>query len=234
MLSAPRQSTSTPPLQGEPPGVVPPPRGLLLGLQDPRCWAQTEDPGSGKGSSLSPADAEAVPQQSRAPSLPRGQQPAQLSTHGLGAATGTWQGGGGAPAKGNELEIRPPTSCGPQTAEPAPLGSDPYQPGRRRGSGQHRRPLRPPGAGVGEAAEVGPWVRGRPLGRPSPAPRALRRGPGGPGSGSSPSPPTPAGFSAEESWPCLPRPWSCLAWACRGSGEARQGGSASGGHLTAS
>lgn len=156
----------------------------------PPPWAQTEDPGP-------PGRAQACPLCRR-----RGRPPAEqgalshtgFSSHspawharprGLSSGARTGQrpgylagGAGGAPAKGNELEIRPQTSCGPQTAEPTPLGPDPYQPGRRWGQGTAQKaPERPPGTGVGKQLRSGPGSEGDPLGRPRPAPRALQRGP---------------------------------------------------------
>lgn len=106
MLSAPRQSTSTPPLQGEPAGVVPPPWGLRLGVQDP---------GAGHGQKTrAPGRALACALQTPRPT-PAGQGVLSL------------------PRVASSQPSSARTASGPSGARTE--GSDGYQPGRRWGSG---------------------------------------------------------------------------------------------------
>lgn len=122
-------------------------------------------PGPGKGSSLCPADAEADPSRAGRPLSPtRGQQPAQLSTHGLGGSD-RYQPGR---RWGNELEIRPPNFLWAPDCRASPPGFRPLPAREEVGvRGQHRRPLRPPGAGVGKQPRPGPGSEGDPWGGPA-------------------------------------------------------------------
>lgn len=79
-------------------------------------------------------------------------------------------------------------------------------------------PERPSGAGVGEQLRSGPWSEGDPLGSPAQCPGSCGGAPGGPGPGASSLPPTPGSPWQRRGRPCLPRPWSSLAWACEAPG----------------